>query len=159
LPYWLEQMEDRFDRHRFWANVELPRRPLQYFRDHFTFSFQEDHAGVALRHSIGIDNICWANDFPHSVGDWPWSNEVRARQFNGLPIDEVRKIQGLNIAAQLGVITPAEKAELAAGRSRTLSTRRLHPWRPTDPGGCLTGRRSATEVVVDSLESSCRERG
>jgi len=114
LPYWLEQMEDRFDRHRFWANVELPRRPLQYFRDHFTFSFQEDHAGVALRHSIGIDNICWANDFPHSVGDWPWSNEVRARQFNGLPIDEVRKIQGLNIAAQLGVITPAEKAELAA---------------------------------------------
>src|SRR5487761_653473 len=79
LPYWLEQMEDRFDRHRFWANVDLPRRPIEYVRKHFTFSFQEDHAGVALRHSIGIDNICWANDFPHSVGDWPWSAEVRAR--------------------------------------------------------------------------------
>ena len=73
LPYWLEQMEDRFDRHRFWADVNLPRRPLQYVRDHFTFSFQEDHAGVALRHSIGINNVCWANDFPHSVSDWPWS--------------------------------------------------------------------------------------
>jgi uncharacterized protein len=114
LPYWLEQMEDRYDRHRFWAKVELPRRPLQYFRDHFTFSFQEDHAGVALRHAIGIDNICWAHDFPHSVGDWPWSRDVRARQFSGLPIDEVRKMQGLNIAAQLGVISAEEKADLAS---------------------------------------------
>jgi len=113
LPYWLEQMEDRFDRHRFWAKVDLPRRPLQYVRDHFTFSFQEDHAGVALRHAIGIDNICWANDFPHSVGDWPWSAEVRARQFNGLPLADVRRMQALNIVAQLGVISPAEKEELA----------------------------------------------
>lgn len=113
LPYWLEQMEDRFDRHRFWASVELPRRPLQYVRDHFTFSFQEDHAGVALRHAIGVDNICWANDFPHSVGDWPWSRDVRARQFAGVPEDEVRRMQALNIAGQLGVISPAEKEELS----------------------------------------------
>jgi predicted TIM-barrel fold metal-dependent hydrolase len=113
LAYWLEQMEDRFDRHRFWAGVELPRRPLQYFRDHFTFSFQEDHAGVALRHAIGIDNICWANDFPHSVSDWPWSRDVRARQFAGVPEVDVRKMQALNIAAQLGVISPAEKESLS----------------------------------------------
>lgn len=113
LPYWLEQMEDRFDRHRFWAGVQLPRRPLDYVRKHFTFSFQEDHAGVALRHSIGVDNICWANDFPHSVSDWPWSADVRARQFAGVPDDEVRRMQGLNIVAQLGVISASEKEELA----------------------------------------------
>jgi hypothetical protein len=113
LPYWLEQMEDRYDRHRFWAKVNLPRRPLEYVREHFTFSFQEDHAGVALRHSIGVDNICWASDFPHSVGDWPWSRETRTRQFRGLPEDEVRKMQALNIAAQLGVIDRTQKDKLA----------------------------------------------
>lgn len=122
LPYWLEQMEDRFDRHRFWAKVRLERRPVEYVRDHFTFSFQEDHAGVALRHVIGVDNICWASDFPHSVGDWPWSREVLARSLAGVPDDERRRIQALNIAAQLRVIDPADKDRLAAEPLRPLPT-------------------------------------
>jgi predicted TIM-barrel fold metal-dependent hydrolase len=113
LPYWLEQMEDRYDRHRFWSKVDMPRRPAQYIRDQFTFSFQEDHAGLALRHMIGVNNICWASDFPHSVGDWPWSVETRARQFAGVPDEERKRIQALNIAAQLHVITAQEKEELA----------------------------------------------
>jgi predicted TIM-barrel fold metal-dependent hydrolase len=114
LPYWLEQMEDRFDRHRFWARAELARRPIEYIREHFTFSFQEDHAGVDHRHLIGVDTLCWAADFPHSVGDWPWSRETRARQFGGLPAGERLKIEALNIAAQLGVITRDEKERRAA---------------------------------------------
>jgi predicted TIM-barrel fold metal-dependent hydrolase len=115
LPYWLEQMDDRYARHRRWSKVDLPRLPTQYVRDHFTFSFQEDHAGVALRHAIGVDNICWANDFPHSVSDWPFSRETRARQFQGLPDDERRRIEALNICTQLRVITPAEREAMAAG--------------------------------------------
>jgi predicted TIM-barrel fold metal-dependent hydrolase len=113
LPYWLEQMEDRYDRHRFWAEVDLERRPLEYVRDHFTFSFQEDHAGVALRHSIGVDNICWASDFPHSVSDWPWSREVVARMMKDVPTDERRRIQALNILTQLRVITPEQREDMA----------------------------------------------
>jgi predicted TIM-barrel fold metal-dependent hydrolase len=113
LPYWMEQMDDRFNRHRFWAKVRLAKTPSTYVREHVAFSFQEDHAGVALRHSIGIDNICWASDFPHSVGDWPWSRETRERQFAKLPSDERRKIEALNIACHLGVITKAEKEVMA----------------------------------------------
>lgn len=113
IPYWLEQMDDRYARHRRWSKVELPRLPSQYVRDHCTFSFQEDHAGVALRHAIGVDNVCWANDFPHSVSDWPFSRETRARQFHGLPKSERRRIEALNICTQLSVITPAERDALA----------------------------------------------
>jgi uncharacterized protein len=113
LPYWLEQMEDRYDRHRFWAKINLPRRPTQYINDHFTLSFQEDHAGIALRHMIGVDNICWASDFPHSVSDWPYSREALARMMEGVPDDERRKIQALNIAAQLKVVPEDKKDELA----------------------------------------------
>jgi predicted TIM-barrel fold metal-dependent hydrolase len=113
LPYWLEQMEDRYDRHRFWADLKLDRRPAQYIRDHFTFSFQEDHTGVRNRHDIGIDNICWASDFPHSVGDWPWSREVVARQFADVPNDERRRIQCLNVLVQLGVIDRRQREVLA----------------------------------------------
>ena len=110
LPYWLEQMDDRYDRHRHWAGVHtLTKRPSEYVRDHFTFSFQEDHAGVALRHSIGIDNICWASDFPHSVSDWPYSREARERQFKDVPDQDRRKMEALNIASQLGLITKEQK--------------------------------------------------
>jgi predicted TIM-barrel fold metal-dependent hydrolase len=109
LPYWLEQMDDRYERHRHWAGVELARRPSEYVRDQFTFSFQEDHAGIAARHAIGVDNICWASDFPHAVGDWPYSRETRERQLKDVPDDERRKIEGLNIAAQLRVITAEQK--------------------------------------------------
>jgi predicted TIM-barrel fold metal-dependent hydrolase len=114
LAYWLEQMDDRYDRHRHWAGIELPRRPSDYVRDHFTFSFQEDNAGVAVRHHAGVDLLCWASDFPHTVSDWPWSTETRERQFAHLPDDERRRIEALNIASQLGVISAVDKSRLAA---------------------------------------------
>jgi predicted TIM-barrel fold metal-dependent hydrolase len=113
LPYWLEQVDDRFERHRHWAQVKLAKKPSTYVREHFTFSFQEDQAGVALRHMIGIDNICWASDFPHSVSDWPYSREVRERQFGNLPGPDRRKMEALNIACQVGLITKAEKEKQA----------------------------------------------
>lgn len=113
LPYWLEQIDDRYERHRHWAKVRLNKLPTEYVRQHVTFSFQEDHAGIALRHSIGLDNICWASDFPHSVSDWPYSREVRERQFKGLPDDERRKIEGLNLVAHLGLISREEKERQA----------------------------------------------
>lgn len=113
LPYWLEQMEDRYDRHRFWAGLRLERRPVEYVRDHFTFSFQEDRIGIKNRHDIGIDNICWASDFPHSVGDWPWSREVVARQMADVPSEDRRRIHALNVLVQFGVITADEREVLA----------------------------------------------
>jgi predicted TIM-barrel fold metal-dependent hydrolase len=116
MPYWLEQMEDRYDRHRFWSHVELERRPTQYIRDHFTFSFMEDHVGVVLRHEIGLDNICWASDFPHSVCDWPWSVETVQRQLKDVPEDERLRIQALNVLVQLGVISSEERQTMAQQR-------------------------------------------
>jgi predicted TIM-barrel fold metal-dependent hydrolase len=113
LPYWLEQMDDRFNRHKHWAGVKLPKAPSQYVRDHFSFSFQEDHAGVALRHSIGLNNICWASDFPHSVSDWPFSRDVRERLFAKLPSEERVQIEALNLLTQLGMITKEQRAEMS----------------------------------------------
>ena len=127
LGYWLEQMDDRYDRHRHWAGIELPHQPSEYVRNHFTFSFQEDNAGVKLRHAIGIDMLCWASDFPHTVSDWPWSAETRERQFAEVPDDDRRRIEALNIAAQLGVITPEEKACLVLEPRKPSSLEHVPP--------------------------------
>jgi hypothetical protein len=45
------------------------------FRDHFLTCFISDPVGVALRSQIGIDNICWEADYPHSDSMWPGAPE------------------------------------------------------------------------------------
>ena len=41
------------------------------FREHFLTCFIADPIGIELRHDIGIDNIAWECDYPHSDSSWP----------------------------------------------------------------------------------------
>ena len=50
-------------------------------------------SGVELRHDIGIDNICWECDYPHSDSTWPNAPEELGRaRADGVPDDEIDKI-------------------------------------------------------------------
>ena len=48
--------------------------------------------GVQLRHRIGIDNMLWGNDFPHSESTWPQSREFLERLFADVPTEDRRKL-------------------------------------------------------------------
>ena len=37
--------------------------------------FISDPIGVKNRHEIGVDNICWEMDYPHSDSMWPGAPE------------------------------------------------------------------------------------
>ena len=45
--------------------------PSEVFREHFLTCFISDPIGVELRHQIGVDNMCWEADYPHSDSMWP----------------------------------------------------------------------------------------
>jgi predicted TIM-barrel fold metal-dependent hydrolase len=93
LPYWLERIDYVYQQHRFWTHQEFgDQLPSQVARDHFTFCYISDHAGIEQRHAIGIDNITWECDYPHSDSTWPHSPESVAKQLTGLPDDEINKI-------------------------------------------------------------------
>ncbi|HEU4360552.1 MAG TPA: amidohydrolase family protein, partial [Mycobacterium sp.] len=49
--------------------------PSEVFRDHFLTCFISDPVGIKLRHDIGIDNIAWEADYPHSDSMWPGAPE------------------------------------------------------------------------------------
>jgi hypothetical protein len=51
------------------------RMPSDVFREHILTCFIADPIGLALRHEIGIDNICWEQDYPHSDSSWPRAPE------------------------------------------------------------------------------------
>jgi len=93
LPYWLERIDYVYQQHRFWTHQDFgDQLPSQVARDHFTFCFISDKAGVDQRHAVGIDNITWECDYPHSDSSWPHSPESVIKQLDGVPDDEVNRI-------------------------------------------------------------------
>ncbi|MEJ2205780.1 MAG: amidohydrolase family protein [Gemmatimonadota bacterium] len=97
VPYFLERCKWIHERHSIWAHDDLGgKTPLEVFRQHFLTCFIDDPCGIEMRHKIGIDNISWECDYPHSDTTWPQSPEFVAAQLDGLSPDEVDKITHLN---------------------------------------------------------------
>ena len=93
LPYWLERIDYVYQQHRFWTGQDFgDRLPSQVALEHFTFCFISDRTGVEDRDRIGIDNITWECDYPHSDSTWPHSPEAIVKQMDGVPEDEIAKM-------------------------------------------------------------------
>jgi predicted TIM-barrel fold metal-dependent hydrolase len=73
-------------------------RPSDFFRRNVVLSFQEDDIGIRVRDVIGVDNIMWGSDYPHSESTFPHSRKILARILAGVPEDEQAKIVGGNTA-------------------------------------------------------------
>jgi hypothetical protein len=58
-----------WEKHRFWTKSELTKPPTSYFKRQVYATFMEDPVGLRERHHIGVDNIMWASDNPHSETD------------------------------------------------------------------------------------------
>ena len=93
IPYFLDRLDRTYDMHHLWTGQEFgDRMPSDVFREHFLTCFIADPIGVKLRHDIGIDNIAWEADYPHSDSSWPTAPEELASVVAGVPDDEVNKI-------------------------------------------------------------------
>ena len=77
-------------------------RPSDFFRRNVVLSFQEDAIGIRLRHAIGVDNMMWGSDYPHSESTFPRSRKILAEILSGVPADEQAKIVGGNTARVYG---------------------------------------------------------
>ena len=61
-------------------------------------SFQEDQLGIRDRHIIGINNIMFGSDYPHTESTFPRSMLILDELLQGLPLDEQAKIRFGNCA-------------------------------------------------------------
>jgi hypothetical protein len=68
--------------------------PSEVFREHFLTCFISDQVGVQLRHQIGIDNIAWEADYPHSDSMWPAAPEQMwdVLSDHGVPETDINKM-------------------------------------------------------------------
>jgi predicted TIM-barrel fold metal-dependent hydrolase len=103
VPFWMEEADYWYERHRHWAarllNFKpLVRRPSEYVREHIFFSVQHvERVAIELRHHMGVERIMFATDFPHIECDWPNTRPFAERLFAGVPEDEAFKIGAGNM--------------------------------------------------------------
>ncbi len=93
VPYYLERADSTYRKHREWTGARMgDRLPSDVFREHVLTCFISDAVGLEMRHRIGVENISWECDYPHSDSTWPQSPEELGTELGGIPDDEVALI-------------------------------------------------------------------
>jgi len=82
--------------------TRLTMSPREYFKRQLYATFINDPYGIAHRDEIGVDNIMWSSDFPHSATFWPHSREKIEEDFAGVSEEDKRKIVSENAAKLYG---------------------------------------------------------
>ena len=93
IPYVLERADFVWGKHRFWAPFG-DVKPSEIFHRQFAVCAVNEAFGLSREaiDLIGIDNILWESDYPHSETTWPSSQRDAARVLGHLKADEIDKI-------------------------------------------------------------------
>ena len=127
---WVPGFLDRMERHfanQTWTGADLQgKTPTEVFREHFLTCFVSDPSGLLLRGRIGIDNIAFETDYPHSDCIFPGAAEDLWDHFEGCGAteEERAKIAFENACRFFRfdpfVHVPKEEATVGALRGRAL---------------------------------------
>lgn len=147
VPYFLERADYTYEKHSPWTGQDFgDRLPSEVFLAHVWVCFIDDQAGVEFRHRIGVENILWECDYPHSDSSWPNSPELVAKQMAGVPEAEVHRMTHLNAMELFQFdpfsVRPRERCTAGALREEAEGV---------DPVTRGRGRRDASERRSDAL--------
>jgi predicted TIM-barrel fold metal-dependent hydrolase len=95
IPYFLDRVDRTYEMHHSWTQADFGGRlPSEVFKEHFLTCFISDPIGLELRDKIGVDNIAWEADYPHSDSLWPDAPEALGADFDrfAVPDHDIRKI-------------------------------------------------------------------
>jgi uncharacterized protein len=87
VNYILDGCDHEWQRRHLWTEGIL-MRPSELFRRQIYVDFWYEEAGIRQRHHIGLENIMWESDYPHSTSTYPESWEFVNRTLAGVPEEE-----------------------------------------------------------------------
>jgi predicted TIM-barrel fold metal-dependent hydrolase len=105
LPYILERADDVWSQHRGWAfpREQVPEKPSTYYYRQVYGCFFRDQHGIASLDAIGVDNVTFETDYPHSDSTWPDTKAIAEEMFAGLDDETMYKIVRGNAIRMLGL--------------------------------------------------------
>jgi predicted TIM-barrel fold metal-dependent hydrolase len=103
VPFWMNEADFWYERHRHWAQrylgfKPLQRKPSEYMQEHFLFSVQgPELVAIELRHHLGVEHVMVATDFPHIECEWPNTKPTLDCLMADVSPDEKYKIVAGNV--------------------------------------------------------------
>ena len=94
IPYILERADIVWEENRGWGGVadKVLEPPSQLFRKHVYGCFFSDAHGLRSLDEIGVDNVTYESDYPHSDSTWPNTRQIAEEQMQGLDSEAIEKI-------------------------------------------------------------------
>lgn len=89
IPYYLQRLDEIWSIHTGWAGIreKLPEPPSHYFRSNMFTTFFSDPFGLRNLADIGVDNVLFETDYPHSDSTWPDCQKVAQEQTEAAGLD------------------------------------------------------------------------
>lgn len=88
IPFYLQQFDISYRKNARALGRALELLPSEYFRRNSAITFIFDQTGVDNRHLIGLENMMWCSDFPHSISSWPIDVEIAHSLMQGVSESE-----------------------------------------------------------------------
>ena len=157
VPFFLERVDYVYERHRFWTHQDFgEKRPSEVFREHVVLCFISDRVGIEQRHAVGIENITWECDYPHSDTIWPRAPEILMDHFEGVSDAEIDQITYENAMRHFRYDpfrhVPKQQATVAALRAQAkdvdLSVKSHGGLRPSQGEGIVTAGQVAKQLAT-----------
>ena len=155
IPYFLDRLDRTYDMHHQWTGQDFGGRVTCSGITSLT-CFIADPVGLQLRDEIGVANMCWEMDYPHSDSSWPEAPEefVRMCTKYGVPDDAMQAITHENAMRWYGfdpfAIRPREQSTVGSlrqevvGHDVSIKSFDTHRFERTLPNlGELAGRATA----------------
>jgi predicted TIM-barrel fold metal-dependent hydrolase len=96
IPYILERADKVWEHNRGWGDVgdNVPEPPSSYYYRQIYACFFDDEFGLSdgVIDKVGIDNILFETDYPHSDSTWPHTKEVAGKLMGHLDPAVTRKL-------------------------------------------------------------------
>jgi predicted TIM-barrel fold metal-dependent hydrolase len=108
IPYVLERADKVWEDNRGWGGVadKVKRKPSEYYYEHVYGCFFDDPHGLQSLDSVGVDNITFETDYPHSDSTWPHTKKVAEEIMRDLTQEQVDKICRTNAIRMLRLDLP-----------------------------------------------------
>ncbi len=104
VPFFKQEIDDRFRRNRVWCEVNLSMLPSEYYERNCKVGVVNDQFGVQNCDAVGVDSMMWCSDFPHHITDWPHSRYLINSMAQGIDAEKRRKIFCTNAGELYGFI-------------------------------------------------------
>ncbi len=94
IPYILERADKVWEDNRGWGGVadKVPEPPSTYYYRQMYGCFFDDEVGLEMLERVGVSNVTFETDYPHSDSTWPHTREVAQKLMGHLPDDVIRKL-------------------------------------------------------------------